>query len=140
MWVCRQPNGHIQAVGTDAAGRRQYLYHPQWRLQRDQAKHDRVLTVAARLPKARERVAEDLDARRHAAPSARWPPRSGCSTSGFFRIGGETYAEQNGSYGLATITRDQVSLDGDLVVFEYTAKSGQERYVALGDPRAAARP
>ena len=54
---------------------------------------------------------------------------------GFFRIGGETYAEQNGSYGLATITRDQVSLDGDLIVFEYPAKSGQERYVALGDPQ-----
>src|SRR3954470_1618410 len=56
VWICRYPNGHIQAVGTDAAGRRQYLYHPVWRAQRDQAKHDRVLTVAARLPKARQRV------------------------------------------------------------------------------------
>jgi DNA topoisomerase IB len=134
VWICRQPNGHIQAVGTDAAGRRQYLYHPQWRLQRDEAKHDRILTVAARLPKARERVAGDL-------ALEGMPSQRALATAfrlldlGFFRIGGESYAEQNGSYGLATITRDMVSLDGDLIVFEYTAKSGQERYVALGDPQ-----
>src|ERR671911_2397937 len=60
VWICPSPNGHIQAVGTDAAGRRQYLYHPVWREQRDAAKHDRVLVVAARLPRARQRAAADL--------------------------------------------------------------------------------
>src|SRR4029453_4561428 len=60
VWICPAPNGHIQAVGTDDAGRRQYLYHPYWRLKRDQSKHDRVLTVAARLPTARRRVIKHL--------------------------------------------------------------------------------
>src|SRR5690349_9716597 len=60
VWICPWPNGHLQAVGTDAAGRRQYRYHDEWRLQRDAAKHDRVLDFAARLPAARERVTADL--------------------------------------------------------------------------------
>ena len=70
VWICPAPNGHIQAVGTDAAGRRQYLYHPVWREQRDKAKHDRVLDVAARLPKAR-------DDRRRAPRPARHAPGAG---------------------------------------------------------------
>jgi DNA topoisomerase IB len=133
VWICRFPNGHIQAVGTDAAGRRQYLYHPVWRQKRDQAKHDRVLEVAARLPKARKQVAEHL--------ALEGMPRERALAAafrlldlGFFRIGGESYAEQNGSYGLATITRDHVSIEGDLIVFDYVAKSGKERYVAVGEP------
>ncbi|MGN6300823.1 MAG: DNA topoisomerase IB [Angustibacter sp.] len=133
VWICKAPNGHIQAVGTDDAGRRQYLYHPVWRQQRDQAKHDRVLEVAARLPKARRQVAKDL--------ALDGMPRERALAAafrlldlGFFRIGGETYAEQNGSYGLATITRDHVSIEGDLIVFDYIAKSGKERYVAVGEP------
>ncbi len=133
VWICRHANGHIQAVGTDAAGRRQYLYHPVWRQQRDQAKHDRVLEVAARLPQARRQVAEHL--------ALDGMPRERALAAafrlldlGFFRIGGETYAEQNGSYGLATITRDHVSVEGDLIVFDYVAKSGKERYVAVGEP------
>src|SRR2546425_1973226 len=60
VWICPWPNGHIQAIGTDAAGRRQYRYHDQWRLQRDREKHERVLTFAERLPAARERVLADL--------------------------------------------------------------------------------
>src|SRR4051794_26234803 len=134
VWICRYPNGHIQAVGTDAAGRRQYLYHPVWRAQRAQAKHHRGLTVAARRPQARQRVAEHL--------SLEGMPRERALATafrlldlGFFRIGGETYAEQNGSYGLATITRKHVSVQGDMIIFDYIAKSGQERYVALGDPQ-----
>ncbi|GAB3592394.1 DNA topoisomerase IB [Angustibacter peucedani] len=133
VWICRWPNGHIQAVGTDAAERRQYLYHQEWRRQRDQAKHDRVLEVAARLPKARQQVSQ------HLALDG-MPRERALATAfrlldlGFFRIGGETYAEQNGSYGLATIMRDHVTVTDDEIVFEYVAKSGKERYVALGEP------
>ncbi len=133
VWICRYHNGHIQAVGSDARARRQYLYHPEWRRQRDEAKHDRVLKVAARLPRARQVVAEHL-------ALEGMPRERALATAfrlldlGFFRIGGEAYAEQNGSYGLATITRDQVRIEGDLIVFEYVAKSGKERYVALGEP------
>jgi DNA topoisomerase IB len=132
VWICPVPNGHLQAVGTDDAGRRQYLYHQQWRINRDKSKHDRVLTVAARLPDARKAVAEDL--RLDGMPYER-----ALATAfrlldlGFFRIGGEAYAEANNSYGLATITKEHVSIEGSTVVFDYVAKSGQERYVALAD-------
>ena len=140
VWICPSPNGHIQAVGTDDAGRRQYLYHPYWRVKRDQSKHDRVLTVAARLPTARRRVIKHLQMEgmpyeRAMAAAFR------LLDLGFFRIGGEAYAEANNSYGLATIQKQHVSIQGRSVVFDYVAKSGQERYVALADNlvRAAVR-
>ena len=132
VWICPVPNGHMQAVGTDDAGRRQYLYHEQWRINRDKSKHDRVLTVAARLPDARKAVAQDL--RLEGMPYER-----ALATAfrlldlGFFRIGGEAYAEANNSYGLATIQKQHVSIEAGTVVFDYVAKSGQERYVALAD-------
>jgi DNA topoisomerase I len=132
VWICPVPNGHLQAVGTDDAGRRQYLYHEQWRRLRDKSKHDRVLTVAARLPDAREAVVQDLR-----LPGM--PYERALATAfrlldlGFFRIGGEAYAEANNSYGLATIQKQHVSIQGTTVVFDYVAKSGQERYVALAD-------
>ena len=139
VWICPAPNGHIQAVGTDDAGRRQYLYHPVWREQRDKAKHDRVLTVAARLPKARKVVRQHL-----ALPGM--PRERALGTAfrlldlGFFRVGGEQYAEDNGSYGLATIEKQHVTVTGDEVVFEYLAKSGQERLVAVADAAVIATP
>ena len=132
VWICPVPNGHIQAVGTDDAGRRQYLYHEQWRLKRDKNKHDRVLTVAAKLPTARRRVAKHLR-----LPGMPYERALGTAFRlldlGFFRIGGEAYAESNHSYGLATIQKEHVSLEGRSVVFDYIAKSGKERYIALGD-------
>jgi DNA topoisomerase IB len=132
VWICPVPNGHLQAVGTDDAGRRQYLYHEQWRLKRDRLKHDRVLEVAARLPAARQTVAQDLQLEG-------MPYERALGTAfrlldlGFFRIGGEAYAEANNSYGLATIHKEHVSIENGSVIFNYVAKSGQERYVALAD-------
>lgn len=132
VWICPAPNGHLQAVGTDEAGRRQYLYHPVWREQRDKAKHDRVLTVAARLPTARRVV------RTHLGQEG-MPKERALGTAfrllelGLFRVGGEVYAEENGSYGLATIERQHVRIDGDEVVFEYVAKSGQDRSLVVRD-------
>jgi DNA topoisomerase-1 len=140
VWICPAPNGHIQAVGTDDAGRRQYQYHEQWRIKRDQAKHDRVLEVAAKLPLARRRVAKHLR-----LPGMPYERALGTAFRlldlGFFRIGGEAYAESNQSYGLATIQKEHVTLEGRSVVFDYIAKSGKERYIALGDDlvRAAVR-
>ena len=132
VWICPIPNGHLQAVGVDDAGRRQYLYHEQWRLKRDRLKHDRVLEVAARLPAARQTVAQDLQLEG-------MPYERALGTAfrlldlGFFRIGGEAYAEANNSYGLATIHKEHVSIENGSVIFNYVAKSGQERYVALAD-------
>jgi DNA topoisomerase I len=132
VWICPLANGHIQAVGTDDAGRRQYLYHEQWRIKRDRSKHDRVLEVAARLPAARRRAANDLQ-----LPGMPYERALGAAFRlldlGFFRIGGEAYAEANNSYGLATIESRHVSIHDGTVVFEYSAKSGRERYVALAD-------
>jgi len=132
VWICTHPRGHIQAVGTDAAGRRQYRYHDEWRLQRDAEKHERVLLFARRLPAARDQVDEHLRQRgltkqRVLAAAFR------LLDLGFFRIGGETYAEENGSFGLATMRRRHVTVTGDLVVFDYTAKSGKQRVQGIVD-------
>jgi len=136
VWICPDPAGHIQALGTDDAGRRQYLYHPQWRLRRDRAKHDHVLEVAARLPPARRRVTMDL---RAANGSGDVPRRAALAAAfrlldrGLFRIGSESYARDNGSHGLATLLRTHVRPDEAGGWFSYPAKSGQERSVLVED-------
>ncbi|MEJ5945939.1 DNA topoisomerase IB [Pseudokineococcus basanitobsidens] len=136
VWICPWPTGHIQVVGTDDAGRRQYRYHEEWRRQRDRAKHDRVLEVAERLPGARERVQRDLGRRTARDPM---PRERALATAfrlldlGFFRIGGESYAEANGSFGLATVEKQHVSVAGAQIVFDYVAKSGKDRHIAVAD-------
>ncbi len=133
VWICPLENGHIQATGLDDAGRRQYLYHPQWRARRDRAKHEHVLEVAARLPAARRRVRQDL-----LQPGL---PRTKVLALAFrlldlayFRAGGEAYAKANGSYGLATLRREHVRAVPQGVRFRYPAKSGQVRDVVVDDP------
>lgn len=133
VWICPFPNGHLQAVGTDDRGRRQYRYHEQWRLEQDRAKHDRVLEVAARLPAARERVTDllatdGLTRERVLAAAFR------LLDLGFFRVGGDSYAEENGSFGLATLRRDHVHQRGEELVFSYVAKSGKDRTAVIADP------
>jgi DNA topoisomerase IB len=132
VWICPHPRGHIQALGTDAAGRRQYRYHDEWRVQRDAEKHQRVLTFARRLPLARKTVDLHLEQRgltqqRVLAAAFR------LLDLGFFRVGGESYAEENGTFGLATMRRKHVTVSGDLVVFDYTAKSGKHRVQSVVD-------
>jgi DNA topoisomerase-1 len=133
VWICPIPTGHLQAVGTDAAGRRQYLYHEAWRIRRDQAKFDHMLEFARALPGLRERAAEHLTQEgltreRVLACATRLLDR------GFFRMGSEGYAEQNQTYGLATILKRHVRLDGDLISFDYVAKSGRRRLESVLDP------
>ncbi|MBV9097843.1 MAG: DNA topoisomerase IB [Frankiaceae bacterium] len=133
VWICPVPNGHIQATGTDAAGRRQYRYHDEWRRHRDREKHDRMLEFAATLPAARERMLADLarptpDRERVLGGAAR------LLDLGFFRIGSEEYAETNGSYGLATLRREHVTCSRGVLTFDYRAKSGKQREQSLADP------
>src|SRR4051794_26138383 len=109
VWICPYPGGHIQATGIDQKGRKQYLYHPKWRERRDQEKFDEMLRFARALPALRERVDRDLaaDDMGHdciLATAVRLLDR------GFFRIGSEDYAEENGSYGLATMRQEHVTL------------------------------
>src|SRR5262245_45357876 len=128
--------GHIQATGTDAAGRKQYRYHDLWRERRDREKFDSMVRFARALPKLRRRVERDLARRdmpreRVLACAARLLDR------GFFRIGSEDYAEENDTYGVATIQKRHVSLSGDLVTFDYESKGGQRRIQHVGDPAVA---
>jgi DNA topoisomerase I len=138
VWICPHPDGHIQAVGTDARGRRQYLYHPQWRARRDQEKFDEMLRFARALPGIRRTAARHLAERgltrnRVLACSVRLLDR------GFFRVGGEDYAEEHGTYGLATMEKRHVALGArGLLVFDYVAKSGKERVQSVVDPEVYA--
>lgn len=133
VWICPYPNGHLQATGVDAAGRKQYRYHDEWRARRDQEKFDSMLEFAAALPRLRRRVRRDLR-----APGLPRTRVLACAARlldlGFFRIGGEDYAEQNDSYGLATMRRRHVHIEHDRVVFDYEGKGGQRRVQAIADP------
>lgn len=132
VWICPFPNGHIQAVGTDAAGRRQYLYHPHWRTRRDQEKFERVTRAAARLPAARRRIMKDLVAEgmpltRAAAIAVR------LLDLGYFRIGSDAYAEDYGSFGLTTLQRQHVRQRGNVLVFDFVGKSGVQHSIEIDD-------
>ena len=132
VWICPWPNGHIQATGLDVAGRRQYRYHDQWRVRRDAEKHQRVLEIAHQLPDVRDAVVAALRTRglgreRVLATAVR------LLDLGTFRIGSEQYAEENGTYGLATIKREHVHVRGERTFFAYTAKGGLEREVEITD-------
>ncbi len=132
VWICVVASGHIQATGVDAAGRRQYLYHQVWRQQRDLEKFDRMLDFAERLPAVREHVLASLQTRgltreRVLAAAVR------LLDLGFFRIGGEEYAETNNTYGLATMRQEHVSITRGVVTFDYPAKSGKQRIQHVAD-------
>jgi len=136
VWISPDPNGHLQAVGTDDAGRRQYLYHPEYRRKQDASKHERVRELARRLPAVRAAVAEDLRGsgltrRRVVAAALRMLDH------GVFRTGGEEYAAQNGSQGVATLNRDDVRIRAGVLTFRFTAKGGQDREITLADPLLA---
>jgi DNA topoisomerase I len=133
VWICPWPNGHIQAIGTDAAGRRQYLYHPDWRIKRDELKFDRVKVAGTRLAKARERIIDDL--RGEGMPLARAAATATRLLDlGYFRIGSDAYADANGSFGLTTLERRHVRRQGQDLVFSFTGKSGIEHSITISDP------
>ena len=133
VWICPVANGHIQAVGVDAKGRKQYRYHDAWRLRRDAEKFDHMLEFAAALPAIRERAAADL-----ASKTLSRERVLACAVRlldlGFFRIGTEGYAEENQTYGLATMRKKHVRIDGEVITFDYVAKSGKRRIQSVADP------
>jgi DNA topoisomerase-1 len=133
VWICPYPQGHIQAVGTDAAGRRQYVYHQRWRDRRDQEKFDEMIRFARALPGVREAAARhlrrrDLTRERVLACAVRLLDR------GFFRIGTEGYAEENQTYGLATMHKAHARLgEGGVITFDYVSKGGKRRVQSVVD-------
>ena len=132
VWICANPLGHIQATGVDARGRKQYRYHDRWRERRDREKFDSMVDFARSLPKLRERVERDLRRRklsreRVLACAVRLLDR------GFFRIGSEDYAEENDTYGIATMRKRHVTVKGESVTFDFEGKGGKRRVQVVGD-------
>jgi DNA topoisomerase-1 len=136
VWICPDPFGHIQATGYDDAGRKQYLYHERWQQRQAERKFELVRRFALALPKLRRAVTADL--RRQGMPRER---ALACAIRlldlGFFRVGSKVYAEENESFGLATVRREHVTIKRSEVVFDFPAKSGQRRVQSIRD--AAAR-
>ncbi|HEX5711974.1 MAG TPA: DNA topoisomerase IB [Solirubrobacterales bacterium] len=132
VWICPDPLGHIQATGYDEAGRKQYLYHERWQRRAAARKFESMREFAASLPRLRRAVKRDLGS--EGVPQER---ALACAVRlldlGFFRIGGEEYAETNESFGVATVRREHVSFEGDEVVFDFPAKSGQRRVQSIRD-------
>ena len=132
VWVCPYPHGHIQATGVDDAGRKQYLYHQQWREKQDEKKFNAMVDFAKALPDMRERVERDLAGRNGLTKQRVLAAAVRLLDRGFLRIGGESYAEDNDSYGLATMRKDHVTVDANSAInFDFTGKSGirHVRYV-----------
>jgi DNA topoisomerase-1 len=138
VWISTFPNGHIQAMGTDAAGRKQYLYHPTWREQRDRQKFDRALALAESLPTARRGVTIDL--RREGLPRERVLAAAfRMLDTGHLRVGSERYALEHGSVGLSTLLGGHVVVEAKEVVrLSFPGKSGQEWESEVRDPDLAA--
>jgi DNA topoisomerase-1 len=136
VWICPIANGHLQATGRDARGRKQYRYHAEWRNVRDETKFGRMIAFGEALPKIRERVERDL--------SLRGLPREKVVAtvvrlleSTLIRIGNREYARQNGSFGLTTLRDGHVDIEGSKLRFEFRGKSGKDHSVQIQDRRVA---
>ena len=135
VWICRLANGHLQAVGTDNAGRRQYLYHPVWREQRDRQKFEDMLAFARALPRLRMLTAQ-LVRKRGLGKDRVLGFAVTLLDRGLFRVGSEQYTDDNGSYGLTTLERRHVELRSkDELVFDYAGKTGMRQVHTLVDRR-----
>jgi DNA topoisomerase-1 len=136
VWICAKPRGHIQAVGRDARGRKQYRYHADWRTVRDAHKYHRMVAFGRALPRLRERIAADL-----AKPGL---PREKVLAAAvrlleitLIRVGNDEYAKANKSFGLTTLRKRHVKLTGAGAVFEFRGKSGKDHRTAFHDRRLA---
>jgi DNA topoisomerase-1 len=136
VWICPYPNGHVQATGVDAAGRKQYRYHDAWRTRRDAEKFDEMTRFARALPQLREQVESDLAGAKTLTRERVLACAVRLLDRGFFRIGTEEYAVTNESYGLATIRKEHVTIAEGTMIFDYPAKSGKRRIQGVVDPLA----
>jgi DNA topoisomerase I len=136
VWICADPKGHLQAVGRDARGRKQYRYHDGWRAQQEQEKYERLIDFGDALPGIRRAIAKDLartglDHERVVATIVHLLEVT------LIRVGNEQYARDNSSYGLTTLRDRQVRIDGSDLRFVFTGKSGQRHDIELSDRRVA---
>jgi DNA topoisomerase I len=134
VWLCPDPLGHLQATGVDAAGRRQYLYHPRWRERRDREKFERMLTFAELLPRLRRRLVRVLDDDDEPTRERVLAAAVRLLDVGMFRVGSEQYAAEDSGVGLATVRKEHVQVHGDAVEFDYPGKGGNRRRQVVEDP------
>ena len=140
VWICPLPNGHLQATGLDARGRKQYRYHPDWRLLKDESKFERLEAFGSALPRIRARVARDLAA--GGARPALTRERVLATLvrlldTTFMRVGNEEYATSNGSYGLTTLRNKHAAVRGASLKLRFRGKSGVMHETEVDDPRVA---
>ena len=136
VWICPDPNGHIQAVGRDQKGRKQYRYHPEWRADRDARKYDRMAAFGRALPRLRKRVAVDL-ARRGLPREKVLAAVVSLLELTLIRVGNDEYAKQNKSFGLTTLRKRHLKLASGGAVFEFVGKSGKKHRTGFRDRRLA---
>ena len=136
VWICPQPNGHLQATGRDARGRKQFRYHPRWREVRDEAKYERMVSFAESLPRIRRKVKACL--RRRGLPREKvLAAVVRLLETTLIRVGNDEYAHQNGSYGLTTLRNHQVEVKGARIRFDFRGKSGIDHEIEVEDSRLA---
>ncbi|AQS87436.1 DNA topoisomerase I [Neoasaia chiangmaiensis NBRC 101099] len=136
VWICADPDGHLQAVGRDARGRWQYRYHPRWRAVRDENKFERMLVFSEKLPEIRRRIDQDLrqsalSRTRVIAAVVRLMERT------MARIGNDEYAQTNKSYGLTTLRHRHAKIRRHHLTLDFRAKHGIRAHVEIDDPRLA---
>jgi DNA topoisomerase I len=136
VWICPFANGHLQATGRDAKGRKQYRYHPRWRAVRDETKYARMIAFAEALPGIRRQVNEDLGLRGLARRKVLAAVVRLLETT-FIRVGNEEYARENGSFGLTTMRDRHVAIEGSTVRFSFKGKAGKRHTVDISDRRLA---
>jgi DNA topoisomerase-1 len=139
VWICPLANGHLQATGLDARGRRQYRYHPDWRLLQDENKFERIEAFGKALPRIRARVQRDLKPKR-GSPLSRpvvLATLVRLLDTTYLRVGNEAYAEANGSYGLTTLRGPHAGVRGSVLTLKFRGKSGVMQQVKLDDPQVA---
>jgi len=139
VWICPLPEGHLQATGRDARGRKQYRYHPGWRLARDADKFGRMLAFGLVLPRIRARVAKDLQrpVGRHVQRHSVLAAVVRLLDTTLVRVGNDEYARTNGSYGLTTLRNRHVQVEGHQLRLRFRGKSGVTHQVSIEDPRVA---
>jgi len=136
VWICPNANGHIQATGRDARGRKQYRYHPRWREVRDEDKYGRMITFACALPAIRARVADDLS--KPGLPREKVVAAVVCLLEKtLIRVGNDEYAKDNNSYGLTTLRSKHIIIEADTIHFHFRGKSGKVHRIDLNDRRLA---
>ena len=136
VWICADPQGHLQATGRDARGRKQYRYHPRWREVRDGDKYSRLLEFGLALPKLRRHLEAQLASPGHGRDKVMATVISLLDTT-LIRVGNSQYARQNRSYGLTTLRTRHVSLNGSAIAFQFRGKSGIEHQITVKDRRLA---